>query len=108
MKDQNTTTLSRRQFMGRAAAIAASATMSRYALAGSDGRRASIPNSNFNGVQIGAITYSFRSMPGTAEDILNYVLRCGLSSVELMGDPAERFAAAPSRRKPSRKSKKNC
>ncbi len=34
-------------------------------------------------------------MPGTAEDILKYVVRCGLSSVELMGDPAEQFAGAP-------------
>ncbi len=95
MKDQNTTTLSRRAFMGQAAAIAASATMSRYAWGSSGGRQTGRPNSNFNGVQIGAITYSFRSMPGTAEDLLKYVLRCGLSSVELMGDPAEQFAAAP-------------
>ena len=95
MKDQNTTALSRRAFMTGAAAIAASATMPRYALGSSGARRAGKPNSNFNGVQIGAITYSFRSMPGTAEDILKYVLRCGLSSVELMGDPAERFAGVP-------------
>jgi len=52
-------------------------------------------NSQFNGVQIGAITYSFRSLPSTAEDILGYVRRCGLSSIELMGDPAEKFAGVP-------------
>lgn len=50
------------------------------------------PNSKFNGVQIGAITYSFRSMPGSAEDILGYCQKCGLSSVELMGGPAEGYA----------------
>jgi sugar phosphate isomerase/epimerase len=81
--------------MGGAAAIAASTIMSRYALGRSGGRGASKPNSNFNGVQIGAITYSFRSMPSTAEDILKYTVRCGLSSIELMGDAAEQFAGMP-------------
>ena len=80
--------------MGGAAAIAASTIMSHYAL-GRSGRRGSRPNSNFNGVQIGAITYSFRGMPGSAEDLLKYLLRCGLSSVELMGDAAEQFAGMP-------------
>jgi len=81
--------------MGGAAALAASTIMSRYALGRSGGRGASKPNSNFNGVQIGAITYSFRSMPSTAEDILKYTVRCGLSSIELMGDAAEQFAGMP-------------
>jgi len=74
-----------------ATAVAASATMSKYALGSSEGK----PNSNFNGVQIGAITYSFRSMPGSAEDILKYARQCGLNSIELMGDPAEKFAGVP-------------
>lgn len=59
------------------------------------GATAAKPNSKFNGVQIGAITYSYRSMPGSAEDILKYVIECGLSSIELMGDPVEKFAGAP-------------
>lgn len=50
------------------------------------------PNSNFNGVQIGVITYSYRSLPGSAEDLLKYLTQCGISSVELMGGPAEKFA----------------
>ena len=54
------------------------------------------PNSTFNGVQIGAITYSFRSMPSTADDLLNYLIQCGISTIELMGEPAEQFAGAPS------------
>jgi sugar phosphate isomerase/epimerase len=91
MKDQNTSILSRRDFMVGAAAVAASASLSNYALGRSSGK----PNSNFGGVQIGAITYSFRSLPGSAEDILKYVRKCGLSSIELMGDPAEKFAGAP-------------
>ena len=95
MNEQSETTVSRRGFMGSAAALAASAMMGRYVLAGSGGGRATKPNSNFNGVQIGAITYSWRSMPGSAEDILKYAVQCGISSVELMGDPAEQFAGLP-------------
>jgi sugar phosphate isomerase/epimerase len=79
--------------MGGAAALAASAVMSRYAMGGMASNK---PNSKFNGVQIGAITYSFRSMPGSAEDILKYAVQCGLSSLELMGGPAEQFAGIPS------------
>ncbi|MCP4257523.1 MAG: sugar phosphate isomerase/epimerase [Planctomycetes bacterium] len=94
MNKEGKVTISRRGFMGGAAAIAASTIMSQYAM-GRSGRRGSRPNSNFNGVQIGAITYSFRSMPSTAEDILKYTVRCGLSSVELMGDAAEQFAGMP-------------
>ena len=30
------------------------------------------PNSRFNGVEIGAITYSFRTLPGSAEKTLKY------------------------------------
>ena len=95
MNEQSETTVSRRGFMGGTAALAASAMMSRYALAGLSGRSAGKPNSNFNGVQIGAITYSFRSIPSSAEEILKYTVKCGLSSIELMGDPAEKFAGLP-------------
>ena len=55
------------------------------------------PNSKINGVQIGVITYSFRSMPGTAEDLLKYCLECNINAIELMGDAAEAFAGAPKR-----------
>lgn len=95
MKKQSNVMISRRELMGGAAAIAASTIMSRYALGGAGGMGTSKPNSNFNGVQIGAITYSYRGMPGTAEDLLKYLLQCGLSSVELMGDAAEQFAGVP-------------
>ena len=84
-----TTPLSRRSFIGAAAAVAASSaipTLSRAASAR--------PDSKFNGVQIGTITYSYRSLPGSAEDILTHVTKCGISSIELMGGPAEKFAAA--------------
>jgi sugar phosphate isomerase/epimerase len=54
------------------------------------------PNSRFAGVQIGTITYSYRSMPDqSAEAILGYVVDSGVNSIELMGAPAEAFAGAP-------------
>ncbi|PKA98816.1 sugar phosphate isomerase/epimerase [Flavobacteriaceae bacterium MAR_2009_75] len=54
------------------------------------------PNSLISGVQIGVITYSFRSMPDqSAEATLQYVLDSGISAIELMGDPAEAFAGKP-------------
>ena len=56
------------------------------------------PNSLINGVQVGTITYSYRSMPDTtAQGLLKYILDNGISAVELMGEPAEQFAGAPGR-----------
>jgi sugar phosphate isomerase/epimerase len=55
------------------------------------------PNSVIEGVPIGTITYSFRSMPDqSAEATLRYVVDSGLSQIELMGGPVESFAGAPS------------
>jgi sugar phosphate isomerase/epimerase len=54
------------------------------------------PNSLINGVQIGTITYSYRSMlDQSAEATLKYVLDSGISAIELMGGPVESFAGAP-------------
>jgi sugar phosphate isomerase/epimerase len=84
------TIVSRRTFLGTAAAVTASAALGGRALAAAAAR----PNSKFCGVQIGVITYSFRSLPGSAEDTLKHVLACGISSIELMGGTAEQFAKA--------------
>ena len=54
------------------------------------------PDSLINGVQIGCITYSFRSLPDqSAEATLKYVKDCGISAIELMVDPAETYAGMP-------------
>ena len=54
------------------------------------------PNSLIAGVNIGTITYSYRSMPDqSAEATLRYVLESGISQIELMNGPAESFAGAP-------------
>jgi len=55
------------------------------------------PNSLINGVQLGTITYSYRSMPDqSAEATLRYIVDSGISAIELMNGPAESFAGAPS------------
>lgn len=53
------------------------------------------PNSQFHGVQIGVITYSFRTLKSSAEDTLQYCVDCGISGIELMSNVAEGFAGAP-------------
>lgn len=96
--NRNTSHMTRRDFVGYTAAMAATPLVPRSALDRKNfvfGRQGAKPNSKFNGVQIGTITYSFREMPSTADDILNYVVDCGISSIELMGEPAEQFAGAP-------------
>lgn len=52
--------------------------------------------SEYEGVQIGAITYSWRSMPGSAQDIINYCKEADIHTIELMSDVAESYAGAPS------------
>jgi sugar phosphate isomerase/epimerase len=54
------------------------------------------PNSKIEGVQIGTITYSYRSMSDqSAEATLKYILESGISAIELMGGPIESYAGAP-------------
>ncbi len=53
------------------------------------------PNSKFAGVQIGVITYSYRSMPGKVDQILQYIVNSGVSAIELMGDAVEDYAGKP-------------
>jgi sugar phosphate isomerase/epimerase len=55
------------------------------------------PNSNFDGVQVGVITYSYRQMPGAndAEALLKYIVDSGISGIELMGPAAEIYAGSP-------------
>ena len=46
------------------------------------------PNSLIKGVQIGTITYSYRSMADqSAEATLKYIVDSGISAIELMGGP---------------------
>lgn len=89
--------LSRRQFIGTTAAAVSGLALASNPVFGAPAiiRNLGKPNSKFNGVQIGAITYSFRSLPGNAEQILKYCVECNVSAIELMGPTAEAFAGAP-------------
>lgn len=53
------------------------------------------PNSLIQGVQIGAITYSFRSLPGNPDQVLQYCIDSNISAIELMGDAIEEYAGKP-------------
>lgn len=95
MKQHN---LSRRRFIGNSVLAAAGLLVfSKSSFAGSLLNVADKPNSKINGVQIGVITYSFRSMPGTIDDLLKYCIDCNINAIELMGDAAEAYAGAPKR-----------
>ena len=51
------------------------------------------PNSRIKGVQVGTITYSYRSMADqSAEATLQYVVGSGISAIELMGGPVNDWA----------------
>jgi sugar phosphate isomerase/epimerase len=74
------------------AAVPAAAYLGR----GRDLSAQSKPNSVVNGVNLGTITYSYRSMPDqSAEAILRYIVDSGISQIEFMGNPVEAFAGAP-------------
>jgi sugar phosphate isomerase/epimerase len=90
-------TFSRRNFLAKSA-LAATGIM--IAQSDSFGFPAIIknlgkPNSKIAGIQIGTITYSFRSLPTDAESVLKYCVEAGISAIELMGTTAEAFAGAP-------------
>ena len=53
------------------------------------------PNSKFEGIQIGVITYSYRSMPHDIDKLINFCLASGISAIELMGDAVEEYAGKP-------------
>lgn len=86
----------RRKFIGGSIALLVALAMSIHGIVGCSGPApVASTGSNFGGVQIGAISYSFRSLPGGAENTLQYLLDAGLSSVELMGNTIEAYAGIP-------------
>ncbi len=91
--------LSRRKFLGSTATVAAFSMMpinifgkNSPALKDMPG---TAPDSNFGGVQMGAITYSWRDKPGGVENIIKYCSETGVNSVELMSNDVEEFLGAP-------------
>lgn len=89
--------LSRRKFLNTAATVAAlSAIPFNYGFKSfSAVVKDSKPNSKFGGVQLGAISYSWRSMPISPKDIISYCLLAGISDLELMGNVVEDYLGLP-------------
>lgn len=86
----------RRKFLSSAAALAAGLALPRQVPA----VESSKPSSAFNGVRVGCISYSYRSMATSAEDTLKALLADGLSEVELMGNTIQQYAGIPAAGKP--------
>ena len=88
---------SRLTFLKQSAAVLAAASFLPTAFSCSKmGGKSSGINSKFSGVQIGAITYSWRSMtPRTVEDLIGYCKEANLSSLELMSGELETFLGVP-------------
>ncbi len=90
---------SRRKFLGSTATVAALSMMPISLF--SKNSEASMPKagkdsgSKFGGVQIGAITYSWRDQPGGIENIIKYCKEAGISSIELMSGDLEQYLGAP-------------
>ncbi len=96
MKNERGKEMSRRELLGSAAAAAAYAAVPGTHLRGADEPTQDRPNSVIDGVRIGTITYSFRSMETTAEGTLQAILKCGLSEIELMNGPVDDYAGLSS------------
>jgi sugar phosphate isomerase/epimerase len=91
--------LSRRRFLGSTAALAAFSIVPLRFSVKSEPVAKSVsgtkPESKFGGVQIGAITYSWRDQPGGIENIIKYCTAAGISSIELMSGDLEEYLGAP-------------
>ena len=94
---------SRRKFLGEMATVVAGATLlpSFVSCSGTpestEQTTTKTPgsNSNFGGVQIGAISYSWRTMPRDIDSVIKYCQETKLSSLELMGTDLEESLGAP-------------
>lgn len=86
---------SRRSFIRKGSIAAAGLAFTPLALQTGVLDVAKKPNSKFYGVQVGVITYSYRSMPHDIDQLLKYIVDSGISAVELMGEAVEDFAGIP-------------
>ena len=92
---ENKTIINRRNFLQSTALAAGAFAIAPLQTACTTANQKEVNRSNFGGVQIGAITYSFRSMPTDAGSVLLYSLASGLGSLEMMGEVAENYAGRP-------------
>jgi sugar phosphate isomerase/epimerase len=97
-KNNSRSRVSRRNFLGSTAAAAAAVSVVplNFAFKGApENIPAAKPDSNFGGVQIGTITYSWRSLPGGIENIIKYCSETGIGTIELMSGDLEEYLGAP-------------
>lgn len=99
MENNSKGKLSRRKFLGSTATVAAFSMMPIH-LAGrtssfSGSLSQTVLDSRFGGVHIGAITYSWRSMPGGIDNIIKYCTEAGIGTIELMSNDLEDSLGAP-------------
>jgi len=87
MKSKNENILDRRSFVSKSSVLALGALMPAKTYFNFLGSKYEFP--------LGVITYSFRSMPSSAMDLLDYLTQLNIPRVELMGGPVESFAGAP-------------
>ena len=108
MKDQtNNNSRYGRRISGRLAAVITAALVITFGFACSrntpatvtdgtgDAVNASKPDSRFGGVQIGTITYSWRTLEGGLENIVRYCREANISSIELMSGDLEAWLGIP-------------
>jgi sugar phosphate isomerase/epimerase len=92
--------LTRRRFLGTSAAALATTMLVPPMLKSCAPAAPSYPGiddfgSEFSGVKIGAITYSWRDQPAGLENIVKYCKETGINSIELMSTDLETFLGAP-------------
>ncbi len=92
---KNTNNASRRSFLLKGSLATAGLLLARSSTWATALDFAEKPNSRFFGVQVGVITYSYRSMPHDVHQLLKYVLDSGISAIELMGESVEDYAGKP-------------
>lgn len=95
MSANNQNTNSRRAFLVKGSMASLGLLMAGSSTFANKRLFAGKPDSKFAGVQIGVITYSYRSMPGSVEQLLQYIVDSGISAIELMGDAVEEYAGKP-------------
>jgi len=93
-------TISRRRFLGTAAAATLLTSVPFNIITASDfkGKK---PKSKVGGVQLGVTTYSYGSMPHKVDDCIQYLLYAGVNSIELR-NVAEEDLGIPQVQRPAR------
>lgn len=94
----NKKSISRREFLGTAAAATLLTTVP-FNISYAASPKGKKPNSKVGGVQLGVTTYSYGSMPHKVDDVIEYLLYAGVNSIELR-NVAEEDSGIPSVQRP--------